>query len=104
MRKLAGVVNHSSGDLATNASIENADQCRVIADHRINVGLNPFPFVNGPPADLIASVHDDMFEQNTLGAAVALPKGVNDIEIAKILCNSGHQSSTIKPLKPASLS
>lgn len=45
-----------------------------------------------------------MFEQNTLGAAVAFPKGVDDIEIAKIFSDSGNQGGTIKPLKPASLS
>lgn len=45
-----------------------------------------------------------MFEQNTLGATVALPEGVDDIEVAKILSNCGYQVGAIKPLKPASLS
>ncbi len=45
-----------------------------------------------------------MFEQNALSAAVTFPKGVDDIEIAKILSDSAHQSGTFKPLKPANLS
>jgi len=66
--------------------------------------LNPFPLVNSPPANLIAGVHNDVFEQNALSAAITFPKGVYDIEIAKKLSDSIHQGGTIKPLKPASLS
>ena len=90
-------------DLAANTAGKNARHGPVITNHCVNVGLNPFPFVDFPPINLITGVDDDVLKQDSLSATIAFSEGMNNIEVAKKLSHGANEVRAFKPFEPVGL-
>src|SRR5690606_30995643 len=87
-------------DRLADTAFEDLSHCPVVADHCVYVRLDPFPFFDCPPADLIARVDDDVLEQDSLCPSVSFAERVDHVQIAiefGCRCNQLGAGQTFKP-------
>ena len=75
-------VRVSISDGLADTALENLGHELIVADDRVNVGLDPLALFDFPPAYFVASIDDDVVEQDPLRPSVPLTERMDHVQIA----------------------
>lgn len=92
------IVRQDDGN--ADASFKDCLKRFVVTDVSSSIRFEPFVRINVVPADFVPRVDDQLFKLDALGTAVALVKGMHDVEIAEGFGDMSDELVTAATFKP----